>query len=101
MLNHTIENFEMFSGVGQQLRIRGVIRALDRNDHRAELRVLSAYECDELFLRPRRSNHKNFPRASEHFRDVIKKLNIIGCFVAPVRTFANMGMLVLIVCFHD
>ena len=38
-LNHAIENFEMLSGIGQQLKICGVIRALNRNDHGADLRM--------------------------------------------------------------
>jgi len=42
MSNHAIENFEMLPGVGQQLRIRGVIRGLDRHDHRADLRMILA-----------------------------------------------------------
>ncbi len=101
MLNHAIEHFEMLSGVSQQLRVRGVIRALDRDDHGADSRMLSAYECDEFVLRLGRSNNKNFPHASKRFRNIIKKLDVIGCFVAAVRTFANMGMFVLIMCFHD
>ena len=40
MLNHAIENFEMLSSIGQQLGIRGMICALDRNYHSADLGVL-------------------------------------------------------------
>jgi hypothetical protein len=55
-LDHAIENFEMLSGIGQQFRICGVIRALNRNDHRADLRMFFSQECYELFLRLRRSS---------------------------------------------
>src|SRR5580698_7160695 len=41
-LNPAIENGEIFARVRQQLWIRGVIRALDGNDLRADLRVLVA-----------------------------------------------------------
>jgi hypothetical protein len=74
-LNHAIENREILSRVCQQLRIRGVIGALHRDNLRADMRVLVAYEREELFLGLRRSDDKDFPHAGQYFRDVVKKLD--------------------------
>ena len=100
MLNHAIDNFEMLSSIGQQLGIRGMIRALDCNDRGAELSVRFSQVCDELFLRLRRSDNENFPHALEHFRDIAEEFKIIGRSVASMRAFAKMGMFMLVLCFH-
>ena len=100
-LNPSVEKGEIFSGVGQKLWIRRVIRALHRHDLGADLRVFSAQERQELVLGLGGSDDKNFPHAGQHLRDAIEKFNVVGRSVASVGTLADMGVFVLVVCLHD
>lgn len=82
--------------VGQYLGIGGMVGVLDRDDGRAQLRMLVAQVAREFLFALRGSHQQNFVRAIKRVGYIREEMRVGRGLVATMRTFSAVHALMLI-----